>query len=134
MHLLPCTSSPRGGGQAALPAALARLVMHNMWILETEGEIRLLEMTRFQSDFGEKKSKGLGILDSLLPRQLWLVCIWIRIQLSITGSHPSYSQHPSTRCIHSVHCSLCCYLTSCVNTELLQAFRDFSKAFPFSAF
>lgn len=43
MHLLPGPSSLQGGGQEALLAALG--------FLETERQIRLLEMTRFQRVF-----------------------------------------------------------------------------------
>lgn len=58
MHLLPGPSSPRGGGQEALPGALARLLMG---FLDTERQIGLLEMTRFQSGFFMKKGfKGIG--------------------------------------------------------------------------
>lgn len=79
-YLLLCTGS-LWEGQAALPAALARLVMHNVWwFLETNTEIRLLRNDHISIYFFLIK---LGILDNLLPTQLWLVCVHLRIQLLI---------------------------------------------------
>lgn len=38
---------------------------------------------------------------SLSPTQLWLVCTWLRIQLSVMRSHASDSEHPSSLVAHT---------------------------------